>query len=330
MENRLLVVEVDRDDPKTIVKLPRTNPQCVVVDPFKPETIYCGTLGQGLWKTEDSGANWTRIASFNERAVTALAVSSTERGGSFGVVYVGTEPSAIFRSEDGGDGWRRMKAFNELPSSATWSFPPRPHTHHVRWVGLDPTLKGRIYVAVEAGALVQSLDGGETWIDRVVGSPFDTHTLATHPKAGGRLYSAAGDGYFESPDYGESWMSPEDGLRHHYLHGLAVDPGEPDTIVISAASGPWSAHSASRAQSVVYRKVKSGSWEQVGDGLPDWEGTIVSCLTAGQSAGSFYLANNRGIYSSDDSGLTWNRLDVPWPEGYTKEHAWGIAVSGKG
>jgi hypothetical protein len=55
-----------------------------------------------------------------------------------------------------------------------------------------------------------------------------------HPLASGRIYSAAGDGYFESTDAGDSWRSPEDGLKHHYLVGAAVDAADPDTVCVSA------------------------------------------------------------------------------------------------
>ncbi len=34
--------------------------------------------------------------------------------------------------------------------------------------------------------------------------PYDTHTLLSHKMAPKRLYSAAGDGYFESQDYGHN------------------------------------------------------------------------------------------------------------------------------
>jgi hypothetical protein len=47
--------------------------------------------------------------------------------------------------------------------------------------------------------------------------------LVTHPRTPRRLYSSAGDGYFESFHYGESRSRPMEGLRHHYLYGLAVD-----------------------------------------------------------------------------------------------------------
>ena len=39
--------------------------------------------------------------------------------------------------------------------------------------------------------VVQSHDGGKTWIDKIEEGPYDTHTLATHPKAPKRLYSSA-------------------------------------------------------------------------------------------------------------------------------------------
>jgi hypothetical protein len=45
----------------------------------------------------------------------------------------------------------------------------------------------------------------------VSGGPYDTHELATHAQAPGRLWSAAGDGFFESENAGNSWRKCEDG-----------------------------------------------------------------------------------------------------------------------
>jgi hypothetical protein len=68
------------------------------------------------------------------------------------------------------------------------------------------------------------------------------------------MCSAAGDGYFESFDYGESWKRPMAGLKHEYLVGLAVDPADPQTIIVSASGSPWQAHSRDDANSLVYRR----------------------------------------------------------------------------
>jgi hypothetical protein len=61
-------------------------------------------------------------------------------------------------------------------------------THHIRWIEPDANNPDYVFVAIEAGALVQSHDGGKTWIDRNRQGPYDTHTLATHSKAPRRLY----------------------------------------------------------------------------------------------------------------------------------------------
>jgi hypothetical protein len=97
----------------------------------------------------------------------------------------------------------------------------------LRWIEPDANNPDYVFAAIEAGALVQSHDGGKTWIDRKKQGPYDTHTLVTHSKAPRRLYSSAGDGYFESFDYGETWTRPMEGLGHGYLFGSAVDSSDP-------------------------------------------------------------------------------------------------------
>ena len=189
----------------------------------------------------------------------SVSVSPLKEGNNgFNKVYVGTEPSGFYVSSDKGESWERMNGLNNLKSSSSWSFPPRPWTHHIRWIEPDVNNLDYIFVAIEAGALVQSHDGGRTWIDRVEQGPYDTHTMATHKKAPKRIYSSAGDGYFESFDYGESWNSPTEGLRHHYLYGLAVDSGDPQTVIVSASLGAWQAHSIENANSEVYRRSADG------------------------------------------------------------------------
>ena len=89
---------------------------------------------------------------------------------------------------------------------------------------------------------MRTFDGGRTWRDRVRGGPHDTHTAVTHPLARGRDLLGAGDGHFESTDAGDSWRSPEDGLKHSYLVGVALDPADPDTVIVSATDGPGSAY----------------------------------------------------------------------------------------
>jgi hypothetical protein len=173
-----------------------------------------------------------------------------------------------------------------------------------------------MFVAIEAGALIRTFDGGRTWADRVPDGPYDTHTAATHRLAPGRVYSAAGDGYFESDDAGGTWTRHVDGLRHRYLVGVAVDPADPDTVIVSAAEGPWSAYSPPNAEAHVYRKTMRRFWEPAMEGLSDARGTTVSYFaTHPDEPGVVYAANNRGLCRSIDAGRTWKTLKIPWPQG---------------
>lgn len=291
-------------------------PDPVVLHPEDPGIMYVGTRGNGLWRSADFGRTWEQVGGGLPHAdITAVAIDRRGPDG-MAVVYVGTEPSTLSRSEDGGETWREMSTLLELPSAGSWSFPPKPETHHVRWIQVDPHQAGRLYAAIEAGALVRSDDYGETWHDRMPGGPRDSHTLVTHPMAKGRLYSAAGDGYFESRDGGETWVRPMTGLQHRYLVGVAVDPSEPDTVVVSAAEGPYSAYWPANAEAFVYRKSREGDFELAMTGLPTAKGTAASrfATTVGEP-GVFYAANNHGLFRSSDGGRSWQAVPIEWPPG---------------
>lgn len=305
-----------------------TDPQIVEFDPQNSSRAYCGTLGDGLWKTDDGGQTWNRIGKDVGPNVTSVSVSPLARENNFNRVYVGTEPSSFYRSNDGGDSWEKMEALNNLPSSTSWSFPPKPWTHHVRWIESDANKPDYVFAAIEAGALIQSHNGGKTWIDRVEEGPYDTHTLVTHPRAPGRVYSSAGDGYFESFDYGKSWIRPMEGFRHRYLYGLAVDSGDPQVVIVSASMGPGSAYSVDDAKSFVYRRSEDGrKWEQISNGLPESNGTTITLLAANPKVkGEFYATNNRGLFISTDSGVSWRETDVQWPKEYSLQPLWTLAV----
>ena len=296
--------------------------QCLAADPQHPEWLYCGTFGQGLWRSADAGRSWQPVGEgIQSPQIMSVVVSATERADKWGVIYAGTEPSALYRSEDGGATWQALPGMLALPSAPTWSFPPRPYTSHVRAIGLDPNHAGTLYVAIEAGALVRSFDGGQTWEDRQPGGPFDTHTLGLPRQRPGLIYSAAGDGFMqpgqgfvESQDGGNTWERPGDGLHYHYLWGLAVDPANPESLVISAAPGPQQAHNPGHADSAIYRRLGQSAWQQAQEGLPDACGMLASTLaTTDTEPGIFYAANNRGLYRSTDAGLTWTQLEIPWP-----------------
>lgn len=294
-------------------------PTCLAADPRSVGRAWLGTAGDGVFRSGDAGVSW-RSVGLREQSITALTASPTED-----VLWVGTEPSAVWRSEGGGQGWQRARALDELPSSPEWAFPPRPDTHHVRWIACHPREPGRLWVAIEAGALVSTHDGGRTWQDRVPGGPWDTHEIAIHPDIPEMLRVAAGDGYFESPDGGATWHTPRQGLEVGYLRSVVIDPGRPEVVLVSASSSARTAYRAGRADGRLYRRMGGGAWARVRHGWPDPPDTIAPLLLAGRVQGELWAADERGVHRSSDGGTSWSRAAAFEAN---PEHLRSIALTG--
>jgi photosystem II stability/assembly factor-like uncharacterized protein len=278
-------------------------PTCLAADPVVHGRTWCGTHRSGVFRSDDAGRSW-RLVGLTGRLIMAIAVSPVERD----VVWVGTEPSEVWRSDDAGTTWEPTSRLETLSSSPEWSFPPRPHTHHVRWIACHPIEAERLWVAIEAGALVSTIDGGRTWRDRVSGGPWDTHELAVHRNAPDTLRVSAGDGYFESDNSGTTWRSPSAGLEVGYLRSIAIDPEQPDVVVVSASSGPHSAYIAGRSNGRLYRRITPEPWERVRDGWPEPPSTIAPLLCTGTALGELWAADERGVHRSDDGGQSWRHV----------------------
>lgn len=273
-------------------------PTCITAE--LSERAWCGTQRGGVYRSDDGGFSWRNVGGLAGRRIMSISASPAQRD----LVWLGTEPSEIWRSADGGETWTQTSDLETLPSSSEWSFPPKPETHHVRWIECHPRDADQLWVAIEAGALVSTFDGGRSWRDRVPGGPWDTHELAIHPDAPTSLRIAAGDGYFESDDAGATWRSPEEGLDVDYLRSVAIDPARPDVVIVSASSSPRRAYGAGVSDGRLYRREGAGPWKRVRDGWPDPPNTIAPMLTA-EPAGGLWAADERGVHQSSDGGVTW-------------------------
>lgn len=280
-----------------------SRPTCLTADLRPRGRAWCGTQSGGVFRTDDAGVSW-RPSGLEGQHIMSITASPAEAD----VIWIGTEPSAVWRSADGGETWEQTSRLDTLPSSSTWAFPPKPETHHVRWIACHPRQAGRLWIAIEAGALVSTMDGGRTWRDRVPGGPYDTHELAIHPDLPDSLRVAAGDGYYESDDGGATWRSPRSGLEVGYLRSVAIDPGQPDVVIVSAASSPRSAYGAGASDGRLYRRCEQGRWVRVREGWPETPNTIAPLLIPGAEAGELWAADERGLHHSRDGGVAWRKV----------------------
>jgi hypothetical protein len=266
--------------------------RCVAAD---GDRVIVGTQGAGALLSSDGGRRWEHIE-LPEPDVFSVAIGPAD-----GTLYAGTEPSRLFVLRDGVE-WTELEALQDIPSRERWSFPPRPWTHHVRWIAPDPYRRERLLVGIELGGVMLSEDGGESFSDHAPGAKRDPHAITWHPLAEGRAYEAAGDGAAWSADGGRIWSSVDAGRELGYCWALAVDPDDPDSWYVSAASGPRDAHSAGRAHGRLYRW-DGDAWRELpvpGESMPYTLAVLADKLVCGMSDGR--------LLQSPDRGESWQEL----------------------
>jgi len=306
-------------------KLPGLQPIAFAIDPGEPARVYCATYNRGLWRSEDAGETWCPVGTpqgffggpaggaIEPRETTAVSVDPVPGPDGRHAVWVGTEPSSLYRSTDHGDTFELVSTL-DLPSRGSWSFPPRPRTHHVQCIA--HTSDGCMHVAIEAGAMIRSRDNGRTFEDRLPDSPVDTHVLLTHPLAPWRLYAALGDAllrqgrsFAESLDGGDTWIYSGKGLETApYLYGLAIHPSDPEDVRIAASQSPQRAHVEGGA-SIFRREAKH--WVEDAEGFPCDRSLIPVLAAHVRQPGIWFALSNLGLFLKESTATTWICLVQP-------------------
>ena len=290
----------------------------VARDAGDPHRLYAATSTE-LHVSEDGGESWKWIPSggLDYRDIWTMQVHPTRPE----EIYVGTLPAAVYKSEDGGRSFRELTAFRKLEDYARWTFPPPPHTAHIRCIVLDGRVPDEIIVGVEEGGVVRSRDRGETWED--ISGPTsaaaypefndpsgklpyqmgahedgrvyrDVHWVRRDPASLDTLYATTGIGTYRTDDGGVSWRKLEYDMGRSYAIPFDIHPTVPERIFLGAAeNGPtsWKGH----------RTVRPGPYN-----------TIRFSRDTSEELGGAKSA----ILRSDDRGATWRRLEGGLPQGH--------------
>jgi photosystem II stability/assembly factor-like uncharacterized protein len=284
----------------------------------QPDTFYFGSVGGGVWKTENSGRTWVPISDegIPIGSIGAIAVAPSNAN----VVYVGTGEPDIRSQHSYGIGM-----FKSTDAGKTWTHIGLEATRQISRVVVDPADPNRVYVAAlghvydanpERG-LYRSLDGGTTWkkILFKTDDPANVGAIdvAIDPKNGRVLYASLwatrrppwsvyapsnmpGGGLYKSTDGGDSWSQLAGGLPADDFVGkigIAVSPSNPNRL-----------------------------WAVVDD-----LGTGNTPARGGGGGGRGTSTNAKGgIYISDDAGANWKLVNTEnrlWGRGW---YFGGIAV----
>jgi photosystem II stability/assembly factor-like uncharacterized protein len=179
--------------------------------------VYVGTVGQGIFRSEDGGQTFTRrsVGMNYECDVRALVSHPLDPK----VLYAATS-EGLYRSGDAGERWERVDS--PMNGLVVWS------------IAIDPRTPETLYVGTRPARLFCSRDGGRGWIE--LRAPFHPHcnniifnrvtTILSDPAEPARLWAGVEiDAIWRSDDRGESWSPQESGLSSRDIHALIVVPG---------------------------------------------------------------------------------------------------------
>lgn len=291
-------------------------------------------FGPSIRASRDGGATWEeppgRPISLPEDAGPLAQVWQLSRGAAgrtpeLDVVYAGVEPAALFRSDDGGASFELVRGLFEHPDRKEWQ--PGAGGLALHTVLADPRRPERIVVAISAGGVYRSDDGGETWQARNDGipasflpEPFADHGQCVHKVAIDAadpdiLWAQNHGGVFRSEDAGDHWANvghteEPGGLPADFGFPIVAHPVDHATaFVFPLESAEYRCSPDGRAR--VYRTHDGGEiWDELGDGLParDAHLTVLRDAFSIGSAAPFPLVfgtRTGALFASADAGESW-------------------------
>jgi photosystem II stability/assembly factor-like uncharacterized protein len=178
-----------------------TNPRIIYASTWRirrtPYSLESGGEGCALWKSTDSGDNWTEISTnkgFPKGTLGIIGVTVSPQNGDRVWAIVENENGGVFRSDNGGETWRKVNSDRKL----------RQRAWYYSRIYADPLDEETVYVLNVRW--FKSKDGGKTFGAK--GSPHgDHHDLWIAPDDSDRMIIGDDGGGQVSFDNGENWTT---------------------------------------------------------------------------------------------------------------------------
>lgn len=301
--------------------------------PHKPEHVYLATDG-GLFFSADGGLTWSGRNGGLQIQQFYADFSNSQQDEFFAMGGMQDNSTAIYTGEDawtrvlGGDGMstgidptddnnligssQRLNLYKSVDRGESFSglFSASSFSDAAAFNGAFDQFDALPDILYAAGQrLYRSFDYGINW-NMVTGEYIyngaPTVKLVLHPENFEHILASTAPAVNANPkvlfsDDGGVTFTVASGLPDRVFMDFTFDR-EDNNIAYAVCSGFGSEH--------LYRSLDGGlNWEAYGEGLPDipTNSIIIDPLRTNQ----FYLANDIGVYVSDDKGQSWN----PWTEG---------------
>ncbi|MBW2941581.1 WD40/YVTN/BNR-like repeat-containing protein [Zhongshania aquimaris] len=279
-----------------------------------------------------------------------LAFGSDEQPGR---IYAGTIPGGLFISDDGGDSWELNRPLwnhesrggdlfaGDASSDNQWGGTPASIDYGVfepgiHSISIDTRNPDHIHVAASSAGVIETSDGGKTWLGRNCGMTndympnpepewgHDPHFIARCKGQPDHLWQQNHCGVFYSADGAKQWKKvsmPDMGV--HFGFPIAADDKDGRTAWVVPAVAD-SERMAIDGGLFVARTTDGGeSWQTFRDGLPQQNAYDIVLRHGLDVAGDAvcFASTTGNVYVSEDRGEHWQCIANNLPPVYSVRFA---------
>ncbi len=280
-------------------ELSNLNQGAMAIDPSDPEVVYLGTGeyttgadGDGLFRSEDGGATWNRIATTGQigKRISRIIVDPTD-------------PMRLHLSGDFG-------YYRSLDRGATWV---DRFAGTASGLALNPVDPSVLFLGRHNQGVYRSIDGGATWEQLTNGLPSDDVRrvlIAIADSNPDRVFAAiingsAGlRGLYRTDDGGDTWthlVNTPDFPRPQgwYDAFVGVDPNNANVVYCGGVFPTY-------AEAGVIKSTNGGqSWADITIGVQGGQLHPDQHTIAFGPDGTIWVGNDGGVWKSTNGGLRW-------------------------
>lgn len=194
--------------------------RAIALNPSSPEQIAIGMAQGELIMSNDAGATWRLVQSYNDRINKIIWTSEG--------IYVVVKATGIFKSIDNGNTFQLITSNLQSPGNTSSLSIFGDSVTSFNQLAISQSNPGTMYMTTNLG-LYRSINSGSSW--SFVPMPLrqesvTSQAVAIAPGSDNTVYVSAGAIIYKTADGGNTWSASESGAGE-LVSALLVDPNLP-------------------------------------------------------------------------------------------------------